>query len=153
MARRVPKMSPEQLRRGIKKGYRSGLEEKVGEQLDIEQVDYGYETFRIPYMVPARAATYTIDFHLPNGIIVETKGQLTQSDRKKHLLIKEQEPDLDIRFVFSNPRNKIAKQSKTTYAAWCTKHGFPYAEKFIPVEWLREPVNQKSLERIKAIRK
>lgn len=59
-------------------------------------------------------------------------------DRLKHLEIKAQHPALDIRFVFSNSNQKISKTSKTTYAAWCEKHGFMYADKSIPESWLKE---------------
>ena len=55
----------------------------------------------------------------------------------KHLEIKKQHPELDIRFVFSNSRNKIEKRSKTTYGMWAEKHGFMYADKRIPDEWLK----------------
>jgi hypothetical protein len=59
-------------------------------------------------------------------------------DRQKHLLIKQQHPEYDIRFVFSNSKSKLNKESKTTYADWCNKHGFQYADKLIPVDWLKE---------------
>ena len=39
-------------------------------------------------------------FRLDNGIIIETKGAFNSADRKKHKLIKEQHPELDIRFMF-----------------------------------------------------
>tara|TARA_R110001606_G_scaffold60362_2_gene142301 strand:+ start:1387 stop:1647 length:261 start_codon:yes stop_codon:yes gene_type:complete len=81
--------------------------------------------------------TYTPDFELPNGIIIESKGRFVSADRKKHLKVKEQYPKLDIRFVFSNSRGKINKGSKTTYAMWCDKYGFKYADKEIPEKWLK----------------
>jgi hypothetical protein len=87
-------------------------------------------------VVPERKAKYTPDFVLPNGIIVETKGRFVVADRQKHLFVKAQHPELDIRFVFSNSKAKISKTSKTTYADWCTQHGFKYADKEIPNEWL-----------------
>ena len=67
-----------------------------------------------------------------------TKGRFVLEDRKKHLLVKQQHPELDIRFVFSNSKNKINKKSKTTYADWCEKNGFKYADKVIPDEWFEE---------------
>jgi hypothetical protein len=122
----------------IKHGYRSGLEDDIAKQLDAMRVKYTYEELKIFYTVPESEHKYTPDFVLPNGIIVETKGRFVTADRKKHLLIKQQYHDLDIRFVFSNPRCKISKVSKTTYADWCDKHGFKYAAKMIPEEWLNE---------------
>jgi hypothetical protein len=122
---------------GRKKGYRSGLEEAVGKQLKDSKVDAKYESKKIEYLVPARKATYTPDFILPNGIIIETKGRFVAEDRKKHLLIREQIPELDIRFVFTNPNSKIRKGSKTSYADWCDKNGFKYAKGNIPEEWMK----------------
>ena len=122
-------------RQAIKHGYRSGLEERVSEELDKSGVKYEYETQKIKYRVE-EDRTYTPDFILPNGIIIETKGRLTVADRKKHLLIQRQHPFLDIRFVFQNSRAKLYKGSKTTYAQWCDKWGFMYADKSIPEEWI-----------------
>lgn len=118
------------------KGYRSGLEEEVDNELKMSGVDGQYEQHKIKYIAPAVERKYTPDFKLPNGIYVETKGRFVAADRKKHLLIKQQHPDLDIRFVFQNANNKLSKRSKTTYAQWCSKNGFLYAEKQIPKEWL-----------------
>jgi len=120
------------------KGFRSGLEETVQQQLAKAEVPFQYEEHKIEYFVPLIRRTYTPDFLLPNGIYVETKGRFVMEDRKKHLLIQQQRPELDIRFVFQNSRNKIRKGSKTTYADWCIKHGFKYADKLIPASWLSE---------------
>ena len=120
---------------GLKYGYRSGLEEKVSEQLTKAKIKFSYETTKINYEVN-ETRKYTPDFILGNGIIVETKGRFVQADRKKHLLIKRQHPKLDIRFVFQNSRAKLYKGAKSTYADWCDKHGFMYADKSIPEEWL-----------------
>lgn len=128
---------------GIKHGYRSGLEDKVAKALEAQGIDPKYEEFKIKYKVPERIATYTPDFRLPNGIFVETKGRFVVADRQKHLLIKAQQPELDIRFVFSNSKTKISKGSKTTYADWCDKHGFTYADKEIPKEWLNGSTRSK----------
>lgn len=123
---------------GIKHGYRSGLEEKVSKQLDELSVEYEYEKLKIVYEVHEKR-TYTPDFKiLSNGIIVETKGRFLGADRKKHLLVKKQHPELDIRFVFSNSKAKLSKGSPTSYADWCNKNGFKWADKLIPEEWLDE---------------
>jgi len=119
------------------KGYRSGLEEIVDAQLKQVNVDGEYEKHKVRYIKPVTHHEYTPDFRLPNGIFVETKGRFVVEDRKKHILIKEQHPELDIRFVFQNSKNKIRKGSKTTYADWCNKYGFIYADKVIPMEWLK----------------
>ena len=72
----------------IKHGYRSGFEHKVSDQLKENKIKFGYEDTVIGYIKPETKHTYTIDFTLPNGILVETKGRWVLEDRKKHLLIK-----------------------------------------------------------------
>ena len=124
--------------RGVKHGYRSGLEDRISEQLKGLSVPFKYEEFKIKYEVHENR-TYTPDFELPNGIIVESKGRFVAADRKKHLLVKKQHPELDIRFVFSNSKAKINKGSKTTYGDWCDKNGYLYADKLIPEEWIKWP--------------
>ena len=122
----------------IKYGFRSGLEERVAEQLDQLGIEYTYEKVKLKYIKPASQHVYTPDFVLANGIIVETKGRFLAPDRQKHILVKKHNPDLDIRFVFSNSNARISKASKTTYAMWCRKHGYLFADKTIPEEWLNE---------------
>jgi len=118
--------------------FRSGLERSIAEALLADGIDFSYEEEKIEYEVPTRPAKYTPDFILPNGIIIEAKGRFLTADRKKHLLIKAQKPELDIRFVFSNSKQKIGKKSQTTYAKWCEQKGFLYADKEIPKEWIQE---------------
>tara|TARA_R100001129_G_scaffold127300_1_gene89370 strand:- start:38 stop:439 length:402 start_codon:yes stop_codon:yes gene_type:complete len=133
MARKISKARAA----AIKHGYRSGFEHKVADQLSENKVKFKYEDTQIDYIKPETHHKYTVDFTLPNGILVETKGRWVLEDRKKHLLIKSQHPDLDIRIVFQNPKGKIRKGSKTTYADWCDKHGIVWADKQIPKEWLK----------------
>jgi hypothetical protein len=121
-----------------KYGFRSGLEERVAEQLDKAGIDYTYEQVKLNYIKPASKHVYTPDFVLSNGIVIETKGRFLLADRQKHILVKKHNPTLDIRFVFSNSNARISKTSTTTYAQWCIKNGFKYADKMIPKEWLDE---------------
>lgn len=121
-----------------KTAYRSGLEEGIAKQILKAGIQTEYESYQIKYVIPASGHVYTPDFILPNGIIVESKGLFEPADRQKHLLIKAQYPQLDIRFVFSNPNQKLYKGSPTSYAMWCQKMGFLFAKKFIPAEWFHE---------------
>lgn len=123
---------------GLRHGFRSGLEEMNAKALEAKGVPVVFEKVKVEYLVPAMVRTYTPDFELPNAIIVETKGKFEPVDRAKHLWIKLQHPDLDIRFVFQRPNTPIAKGSKTTYAMWADKHGFKWATKLIPDAWARE---------------
>ena len=119
--------------------YRSGFEAKLAHQLQRGGVSFQYESIKLEY---TKTATYTPDFILPNGIIIEAKGVWTVEDRTKHLLVREQHPHLDIRLVFMNASNKIRKGSDTTYAKWCEKKNILYANKTIPKSWLsQQPIN------------
>ena len=122
----------------LKNGYRSGLEEEIADTLRAKGVNFTYEETKIKYIQPASEHQYTADFELENGIIIESKGRFLVADRKKHLLIKRKQPHLDIRFVFSNSKQKLNKGSRTSYADWCTKNGFLYCDKQIPDSWIKE---------------
>ena len=126
----------ERRQHAIRNGYRSGLEGDISADLKDRGVSFEYETLKIKWTL-LENKTYTPDFILTNGIIVESKGRFVAADRKKHLKVKEQHPNLDIRFVFSNSRGKLSKGAKSTYGEWCDKHGFTYADKRIPDEWLK----------------
>lgn len=135
---------------GIKHGYRSGLEERVAE----DYIDHGcparFEPIKIKYEIK-RSTTYTPDFVQNNGIVIETKGRFMSKDRSKHLMLKKQYPNLEIRFVFSNPKARLNKRSNTTYGDWCDKHGFKYAAKLVPNTWMEEPVVTASYETLREI--
>lgn len=124
-------------RRHVAGRYRSGLEKEVTAFLRERQKKVRYEELVIEWE-DLRYRTYTPDFMLDNGIIIETKGMFDSEDRRKHLEVKKQHPTLDIRFVFSNANAKLYKGSKTTYADWCDKNGFLWAHRVIPEEWLKQ---------------
>lgn len=119
-------------------GFRSGLEKSLYNQLQKAGINPLYEQLKLNYTIPESKHTYTPDFPICSTIIIESKGLFLPSDRKKMLLIKEQYPKIDFRFIFSNSNQKINKNSKTTYADWCNKYGFKYSDKTIPKEWLKE---------------
>ena len=121
----------------LKQGYRSGLEIKVKDYLRERKVRFKYESLKIEWE-DLMYRTYTPDFILSNGLIIEVKGRFTADDRRKHLAIKKQHPNLDIRFVFESSKRKLSKGAKSTYASWCERHKFMYADRVIPEEWLKE---------------
>ena len=126
-----------QFRVARKYGYRSGLELSNSERLTKLNIKFEYESIKIEWEDLAYR-TYTPDFILDNGIIIETKGMFTTLDRRKHLAIKKQHPKLDIRFVFENSRRKLRKGAKSSYAEWCIRYGFLYYDRIIPEDWLKE---------------
>tara|TARA_R110000744_G_scaffold4111_2_gene15124 strand:+ start:4531 stop:4983 length:453 start_codon:yes stop_codon:yes gene_type:complete len=127
--------------RGIAAGYRSGFEDDIASDLKRLGLPFDFEKVKIDYMVPARYSKYTPDFKVlkPNGhFFIETKGRWVTADRLKHLLLRKQRPEMDIRLLFQNANSKLYKGSKTTYADYATKHGFAWAHKHIPDEWIEE---------------
>tara|TARA_R110002020_G_scaffold4096_4_gene18052 strand:- start:1064 stop:1519 length:456 start_codon:yes stop_codon:yes gene_type:complete len=118
-------------------GYRSGLEDTVASYLTNNKIEFLYEKVKIEWEDLAYR-TYTPDFILYNGIIIETKGIFTAADRRKHLCIKKQHSNLDIRFIFTNSKTKLRKGAKSSYAEWCIKYGFRYYDRIIPEDWLKE---------------
>lgn len=129
--------------------YRSGLERKLAVSLKRSKVEFEYESEQIKF-VSVSYRTYNPDFIVTTKsgkkIYIEAKGIWDVGDRKKHLLIRQQHPDKDIRFVFSNSKTKIKKGSQTSYADICSGLGrgeykdnvWIFADKKIPKEWLEE---------------
>ena len=118
-------------------GFRSGLEQLVAKQIKKSNHDIRYETTKIKW-VDFSIRSYTPDFILDNGIILEVKGFWSTSDRRKHVEIKKQHVNLDIRMVFENSKRKIRKGSNTTYGDWCKKKDILYCDRIIPLSWLKE---------------
>jgi hypothetical protein len=114
--------------------FRSDLEGQVADQLDKQCVKYRFEPRWIHYQIEKK---YKPDFLLPNGILIEVKGWFKFDDQRKHKLIKEQNPELDIRFVFQKLNNKV-QGGRFTNKAWCEKYGFQFAEAIIPNSWIHE---------------
>lgn len=103
---------------------RSKLELKFEDILLANKAEYDYEVTVIPYTVPESKHKYTVDWTFTNGILCETKGYLSDhQERNKYVLLKQQYPDIDLRFVFDNP-NKLCGGTKYSHAKWADKHGF-----------------------------
>ncbi len=135
-------------RNALKHGYRSGLEHRISDFLIKCKNKFAYESIKIEWE-DLCYRTYTPDFILENGVIIETKGRFLAIDRRKHLAIQKQHPKLDIRFVFTNSKSKLYKGAKSTYGQWCTKNNFRYYDRIIPEDWLKEKGKNKHLKFIK----
>lgn len=115
-----------------KDGFRSGLEREVNGQLP-QTVEKHYEPIKLKWEDPAVMRTYTPDFVLGNGLIIEVKGIFDVKDRKKMVQVKRQYPGIEIRFVFAengflSPKRKDRKRSPNSkrYSDWCKQYGFEY---------------------------
>jgi Autographiviridae endonuclease I len=124
---------------------RSGLEARVIEDLENRKIKYEYETLDLPYVKkycpscgePIQKGIYKPDFII-GSIIVEAKGRFTAADRKKHISVRELNPDADIRILFQRDQ-KLGKNSKTKYSEWCEGKGITYAiGEQVPEQWIRD---------------
>jgi hypothetical protein len=115
--------------------FRSKYEETVYNNVEENGFTVEYEPYSLAYLMKGN---YYPDFVLPNGIIVELKGYFDSRARAKMIAVKKNNPDLDIRMLFMNSKTKVRKGSKLTYADWCVKYGFPFADGMIPLEWFGE---------------
>lgn len=117
--------------------FRSSFERRIAEDLSSSSTAFHYEKATFTF---TRACRYLTDFVIqgPSGpIYIEAKGYFPSADRTKMLLVRDQNPDIDIRLLFQRSSNTLNKKSKTTYGDWATKHGFVWAEGTqVPLEWL-----------------
>lgn len=87
-------------------------------------IRFAYEAMCIPWGDGRR---YTPDVLLErSGILIECKGRLTDDDRAKHLAVRAEHPELDLRFVF---------QRDDDSALWAEGHGFKWAVGTVPGAW------------------
>ena len=133
-----------------KSGYRSGLEEKFAASLEEKGIPFKYESERLIYSKPVRKgkctecgatkvvklATYTPDFVLDNGTMVECKGRLTATDRSKLLAVRASNPTLKLVLYFSID-NKLQKNGTKRYSDWAAEHDFDFSIGTLPRRWLR----------------
>ena len=123
----------------------SNSEVRFAKQMDRLQYTWMYEPERFDW--EPKLKTYTPDFKVcrNNGsyFYVEYKGFLWNEDKVKMKAIKARYPKLDIRFIFSNASKAVhgAKTrkdgTKQSHAGWAEKHNYPWAEGFIPKEWMK----------------
>tara|TARA_R100001086_G_scaffold250107_1_gene193933 strand:- start:11977 stop:12339 length:363 start_codon:yes stop_codon:yes gene_type:complete len=79
--------------------------------------------------------TYTPDFFLDNGVIIEAKGRLTVDNRRKYKAFLEQHGSLNFKMMFQR-NNPIARGSKTKYSDWCKANGIEFSVGVeVPDEW------------------
>ena len=115
-------------------GMRSMGEVYCASDLDARGKKYEYEARRLTYQYDPQ--TYTPDFVLPNGVIVEFKGKMVGETRKKLLAIRRCNPNLTIGIVFQKANNKLStRPNSKRYWEWAEASGFLYSESFIPDAW------------------
>jgi hypothetical protein len=129
MARRFHKYGKRQA-----DGFRSGFEGQVAKQLSANGNQWTYESQSFDLLIPR---SYTPDFFLDNGVVLEVKGYFDAEDRRLIKLFREQHPDVDLRMVLQKPHQKLTKTGRMTYATWCERYSVPWCEgSLIPKSWL-----------------
>ena len=126
-------------RKPLPSGRTSKFEDTIAKKLADAGVAYEYESIQLEYTEPLRTnlancgdcgssnlfrtGWYKPDFILSNGIILETKGRFTASDRRKMLSVIANHPEERIVMLFMAD-NKIHKNSTTRYSDWCMGRNF-----------------------------
>jgi hypothetical protein len=127
---------------------RSKFEDAVANDLEERGIPYGYETTSYSYLAKPYNAkcfdcnskevyetrSYTPDFFLENGVIVEAKGRWMPKERKLLVTLKESNPELDIRMLFMRD-NWLTTKRLQRYSDWCNKRGIKWAVSRVPMEW------------------
>ena len=129
-------MAKNKRKEALANGYKSGFEYETAKMLEKKKIKFKYESEKVSFTVPAKSRTYTPDFFLPNGIIIEAKGFFRITAQRILKAIKKQHPELDIRLVFYDCNKKV-QGSNLTCKAWATKYNFKFADKAIPIEWIK----------------
>ena len=115
---------------------RSAFEDAIALDLDNRGIKYGYESKLFRYFTEHG---YRPDFVFTGAkLVVEAKGYFTPSDRSKLIAVRPVILDAGwrIALLFQRATNKLHRLSPTTYAEWCDRHGFEWAEGTIPDSWL-----------------
>lgn len=109
--------------------FASKFEAELAKKFDELGIKWEYEPCRIPWQPAVRYYKPDFKVTLPNGeeFLIECKGYFDPSMRSKMAQVREQHPDLDIRFVFMCEDKVVSKSTKnpTTYKRWAERHGYP----------------------------
>lgn len=130
-----------------KKTTKNPFESGTWLELSKANVVVEYESVKLPYTTEH---VYIPDFKVgrktkgngPPFFFIETKGNgrsWTPQVRAKMLAVKDQWPELDIRLLFYTDGEFGTRRkdgSRQRQSEWAIKHGFPYAIRNIPEEWL-----------------
>lgn len=112
--------------------FKSGFERTVAADLNSRQIKFEYEALVLPYTLHGE---YHPDLSFPNGLVVELKGVLDKASKRKYVAVKQQHPEINLKFVFMDSKKKVPG-TKQTHGDWARKNGFEFADGRIPDEWL-----------------
>ena len=116
------------------KEHRSQLEDQVEKSLSAQGFSPSYEVDKFNYVLHRK---YTPDFRV-GDVYVEVKGWWPSAERTKFLAVVMNNPGLPIFVALQRPHMTLSKQSKTTYAKWCQKHGIAWCPVPIPKDFMQQ---------------
>jgi len=122
--------------------FRSRFEREISEALTKAEVMHEYETEKLYYRLPDSNIehVYTPDFSFPeSSIVIEVKGwPFKKKERNKYRLVKKQNPEIDLRFIFQDAALRIYGKTGPTFGEWARKYGFKWSSRNIPDSWITE---------------
>jgi hypothetical protein len=125
-------------------GYRSMSEVRFAARLNDADIPFGYETEILKYQYNPQK--YVVDFTLEidntHKILLEYKGKLDGPSRKKMRAVKAANPDMDIRFVFEKPNNKLYKGAKLRYWEWAERYGFKWYDAIKDIDTIKRHIKE-----------
>lgn len=129
--------------------YKSNFEKRVGKGLSSKKMEFTYEKESFEYTDKLRknrtscadcgstnvvsTRSYTPDFFLDNGTIIEAKGKWTADGRR----IAKNFPEVKLLFMRDN---RLSKHSRTHYTDWCAQNDIDCHISYkgeVPARWLR----------------
>jgi len=125
-------------KKALKAGFRSGLEQRVSNELHSANVTHDYEPSdrKLPYYLKSKAHCavcgsndtlerheYIIDFYIhKTNIVLETKGKFDRPMALKMLAVRDYNPEYEIVMLFMSN----GKIGRGRYSDWCEKNGIKY---------------------------
>lgn len=91
--------------------------------------DESYEATELKYTIPATEHIYIPDWTVTatdgHSIYLESKGRFrTKAEADKYLLVRDSNPDIDLRFIIQSDKTLMPRSKKTTMKQWLKKNGF-----------------------------
>lgn len=119
--------------------YRSGYESAVARDSKMAEMEYEPKQHQLKYTIEKKyLPDFVVECFDGSIFLVECKGYFRPSETAKYKAIKQQHPDLDLRFMLQNPNKPVRKGSKLTMSMWCEKYNYPWVGGTrIPLEWLK----------------
>jgi predicted nuclease of restriction endonuclease-like RecB superfamily len=116
-------------------GMKSIGEVRCAADMDSKKIEWKYEIEKLRYQ--HKVQTYTPDFLLADGTLIEYKGKMTNETRKKLLSIKRCNPKRRLCIVFEKPDNKLSSRPNSQrYWQWAEANQFEWSDQVVDPRWV-----------------